>query len=194
MLKKYNIAYVPTINPNQFIDCAHELSKHIHPATYLLGAESLPHVSLCHFEVEESNIENIWRQVMALNIEPTKLIFDSQRSKSYPGHPKWGGVFWISLMSDKLTELKKIHLNIANHIITEPLNASFDAYDPHLTLLNSYDERESTVLNENSKLSNPIRDEFCVALGNIDDNGQLLNILYSQNEQIYCDDLKRPII
>jgi len=192
--RKYNIAFIPTINIKKFVCYSREISKKIHPATYLLSEQSLPHVSLCHFEAEENSIESIWQQVVALNISPIGLIFDSQRSKSYPGHPKWGSVCWISLMSDKLDELKKIHLSIANHIIADPLNASFEAYDPHLTLLNSYDERESSVLNENSKLSNPIQDEFCIALGNIDDNGQLLNILYSQNELIYYNELKKPII
>lgn len=179
LLKKYNIAYIPFENPEIFVNYAQKLSQHIPCATYLLGEKSLPHVSLCHFEAEEDNIGNIWGQVITLNVEPMELVFDSLRSKSYSGHPKWGGVCWVSLISDKLAELKKIHLRIAHHIIVEPLNASFDAYDPHLTLLNSYVEQESSVLNDKLKLRSPLKDKFCVALGSIDDNGQLINILCS---------------
>ncbi len=60
MLKKYNIALIPIKNSRQFVNYAIALSRNILSATYLLGEKSLPHVSLCHFETDENNIETIW--------------------------------------------------------------------------------------------------------------------------------------
>lgn len=176
MIKKYNIAFVPKKNPRQFIDYAIALAKDVSFATYLLGEQCVPHISVCHFLAEENSIENIWQQVSALNISPMKLIFDTQRSKSYPGHPKWGGVSWVSLISDHLDILKAIHLKIAV-IIKEPLNASFSDYDPHLTLFNSFNQTECFVFNKNFRLKEPLIDNFTIALGPIDNNGQLLSIV-----------------
>ena len=177
MLKKYNFAFIPMANTSQFVQYAHKLSEHISPATYFLGQHSIPHISLCHFEADENDIECIWQAVTLLNIAPIKLSFNLQRSKQYPGHPKWGRVCWVSLMPDKIDELKKIHLSIVNNIITKPFNASYDDYDPHLTLFNSYDKNACLTLNENPIINASLNDTFCVALGNIDDNGQLINIL-----------------
>lgn len=176
MIKKYNIAFVPTENSSQFIDYAIELSKRLFFATYLLGEKSLPHVSVCHFETEENNVESIWQEIIALNLAPMKLIFDNQRSKSYPGHLKWGGVSWVSLVSNHLDVLKSIHLKVAA-IIKEPLNASFAQYDPHLTLFNCYNEAECLVFNQNPRLEKSMVDNFVIALGPLDDNGQLLEII-----------------
>ena len=61
MLKKYNIAFVSMANISQFVQYAHKLSGHILPATYLLGQNSIPHISLCHFEADENDIECILR-------------------------------------------------------------------------------------------------------------------------------------
>lgn len=172
---KYNIAFIPKKNQEQFITFAEKVHKAAGIGAYLLGEHSIPHVSLCHFEAEELQIEKIWTEIKFLNIESIKLTFDEIRSKSYHGHPKWGGVSWVSLISDNLDQLKNIHLNVAS-IVKKPLNASFYQYDPHLTLLNSYNEQACLAFNY--KLLNPLIDDFFMSLGPIDKNGQLLKIAY----------------
>lgn len=176
MLKKYNIAFIPKNNQNLFVDYAQALTQTIPADRYLLGKQSLPHVSLCHFELEDSQIETLWKRVSDLNLPNLVLSFQSQRCKSYRNHPKWGGVCWISLMPDKLAQLHSLHWQLTT-IIQKPLNAAFFDYDPHLTLLNSQSESESESINKNAVLNPSFIDEFIVALGLIDEVGQITEIL-----------------
>ncbi len=135
MLQKYNIAFIPSKNKKQFIHYAEALSQDIPSDKYRLGETSIPHVSLCHFEIESNKIVEIWNKIRALELPDIHLLFGEKRSKSYLGHPKWGEVCWVSLIPDHLKDLLKIHLEVAQ-IIKTPLNAAFSDYDPHLTLFN----------------------------------------------------------
>lgn len=181
MLQKYNIAFIPSRNPEQFIQYAEELSQAAPSDKYLLGVGSMPHVSLCHFEIESNKIEDIWGMVSALELPELHLTFEEKRSKSYAGHPKWGGVCWVSLIPDYMDRLNEIHLEIAK-IIKTPLNAAFSEYDPHMTLFNSHAEKSCALLNYAPRLELPLEEEFGVALGLIDDVGQLTEILFCNNE------------
>lgn len=183
MIKKYNIAFVPIQKPSIFIDYAISLSHSIKPEKYLLGAQSLPHVSICHCEIGEHEVETIWHAVTKLSLPTISLTFNSIRCKSYSGHPKWGGVCWLSLVPDKIDLLKQIHLLIAQ-IIKVPLNSAFDDYDPHLTLLNSFDEEQCNRFIETPKLKTELTDDFSIVLGEIDEEGQLLNILYESAQAL----------
>jgi hypothetical protein len=176
MLQKYNIVFTPDQNLKQFIQYAEKLSQDIPPDKYLLGVNSIPHVSLCQFELESDRIEDVWGKVIALKPPALRMTFAERRSKSYPGHPKWGGVCWVSLMPDHIDQLTKIHLEIAN-IIKKPLNAAFSEYDPHLTLFNSLAEESCAFLNRMPKVDPPLAEDFNVALGLIDDLGQVTEIL-----------------
>lgn len=126
--------------------------------------------------MDSDSIESIWRQICNLPLPPLTLSFATRRSKSYANHPQWGGVCWVSLMPDHLRELYLIHLEVAA-IIKKPLNAAFKDYDPHLTLLNSCNEEACSSFNESPQVSPPLKEQFTVALGLIDEVGQITKIL-----------------
>jgi len=181
LLQKYNIALIPSRNPEQFIQHAEELLQNAPSDKYRLGIGSIPHVSLCHFEIESNKIEDIWSMVSALELPEIQLSFGEKRSKSYTGHPKWGGVCWVSLIPAHIERLTEIHLEIAK-IIKIPLNAAFSEYDPHLTLFNSHAEELYAHLNNLPQVVPPLEEEFNVALGLIDEVGQLTEILFCNYE------------
>lgn len=183
-MPKYNIAWVPSNDKGQFENFSAKISQQIRYEKYLLGDHSIPHVSICHFECDEHAVEEIWAKVKGLDLHKIDLTFGCIRSKSYPGHPKWGGVCWVSLMPDKLDQLIKVHLMIAQ-IIKVPLNAAFSDYDPHLTLLNSCDERKCNSLNETPQLKDKLTDDFSIALGEMDEEGQLLHIVYGTTKTLF---------
>ncbi|CEG57404.1 2'-5' RNA ligase family protein [Legionella fallonii] len=181
MVQGYNIAYIPSRNQEHFIQVAQELAATAHPETYCLGPSSFPHISLCHFVMDSESIEGIWRQISNLSLPPLTLSFATRRSKSYANHPRWGGVCWISLMPDHLDELTRIHLEIAA-IIKKPLNAAFKDYDPHLTLFNSCNEKACELFNKSPQVLPPLNEQFVVALGLLDEVGQITKILTSTNK------------
>ena len=181
MLHKYNLAFIPSKNPEQFIQYAAKLSQAAPSDKYLLGVASFPHVSLCHFEIESNQIEDIWKRVCALELPELHLTFDEKRSKSYTSHPQWDNVCWVSLIPDNIVTLTEIHLEIAK-IIKTPLNAAFSEYDPHLTLFNSHAETACALLNHERRLDPPLEEKFSIALGLIDSVGQVTKILFCHNE------------
>ena len=62
-MKRFNIAYVPKHNSKKFI----ELSESFHPKfhNYNLGKNSLPHITICQFIIDENEISQIWNEVCA---------------------------------------------------------------------------------------------------------------------------------
>lgn len=181
LLQRYNIAFVPSREPQQFIQYAEELSQAAPSDKYRLGVGSIPHVSLCHFEIEDNKIEDIWDMVDALGLPMLHLTFEEKRSKLYTGHPKWGGVCWISLIPDHIVQLTEIHLEITK-IIKNPLNAAFSDYDPHLTLFNSHAETACVHFNQAPQVTPSLEDMFSIALGLIDDVGQITKILFCNHK------------
>ncbi len=180
MLQKYNIAFIPSSNLEQFIQYAKELSQAASSDKYLLGAESIPHVSLCHFEIASNKIEEVWGMVSALELPQLHLTFREKRSKSHTNHLKWGDICWVSLIPDHIERLTEIHFEIAK-IIKKPLNTAFSKYDPHLTLFNSHAEASCALLNHVPQVDPPLEEKFNVALGLIDDVGQVTKILFYNN-------------
>ncbi len=175
---KYNIALIPSQNQEQFIQYAQTLSSTAPAHTYHIGGKaSIPHVSLCHFLAEPEQIDTIWTQVQGINRPKLHMTFDHHRSKSYSGRPKDIGLCWVSLMPDKLDQLKEHHLKIAK-IIGQPLNASFGQYDPHMSLFNSRDEVACAEFNRHTQITPPFEDDFIVVLGYLDNVGQITEIIY----------------
>jgi hypothetical protein len=78
LLQRYNIAFVPSRNPQQFIQYAEELSQVAPSDKYKLGVKSIPHVSLCHFEIEDNKIEGIWDMVSVLDLPKLHLTFEKK--------------------------------------------------------------------------------------------------------------------
>jgi hypothetical protein len=61
MIKKYNLALIPTSKKDEITIFAKKLSYLAD--NYLIGEGSLPHVTLCQFNAEESDIRSIWEKV-----------------------------------------------------------------------------------------------------------------------------------
>jgi len=178
MIKYYNLALIPTHNRDQFIHYARVSSKTAPADTYHIGGEaSSPHISLCHFTADPEQIDVIWQHVRDLDWPALHMTFDQHRSKSYPNNPARTDICWISLIPDHLEQLKERHLQVAE-IIQHPLNASFEQYDPHMTLFNSRATSACTKFNSQPQATPSISDDFTVALGFIDTVGQITELLY----------------
>ncbi|HVT62700.1 MAG TPA: hypothetical protein VHD33_04345 [Legionellaceae bacterium] len=173
MKKRYNIALIPIQNQHAFIKMAEALSSTITPATYMLSANSFPHVSVCHFATESEQIDTVWKKVKNLSLSPLTLSFTTRRGQTYPNNE----VAWVSLIPNHIDNLMDIHLKIAA-IIKHPLNAAFADYDPHLTLFNSLEKTSCEWLNHHSEIHPPLTEEFVIALGESDDVGQFTKILF----------------
>lgn len=177
-MSRYNIALIPTQDREQFVQYAQKLSRTAPSHSYHIGGEhSIPHISLCHFDADTQDLEEIWQQVLAIEIPRMQMVFDHHRSKSYPEHPH---LCWVSLMSDDFEDLKDYHLAVAE-IIKVPLNAAFEHFDPHMTLFNSEAESACAEFNQHPSVTPVIEDSFVVALGPVDNVGQITRILYSAN-------------
>lgn len=80
--------------------------------------------------------------------------------------------------------VKEIDLEIAG-LIKTPLNAAFADYDPYMALFNSLGEDPYDHLNQAPQVIPPLRDEFSIALGALDDVGQITEILFDKNNNRY---------
>ena len=187
MLNGYNLAFMPINNSKEFTQLAQDMSKDVKLGGYLLGPESLPHVSVCHFIMDETHIAEIWAQIQRLAIPLLSLKFSKIRTKiyspdSYCNVTQCG----VSLVPNNVDLLTKIHLMIVE-IIENPLNASFSNYDPHLTLFNSYDIdgcQHFNYMDDNHLL---LEDDFVIALGSIDRIGQVKNTLFTSSRNVVTD-------
>ena len=166
MKKKYNLALVPVSQTNSVIALAKKFTNIADK--YILGENSLPHVTLYHFHAEEKEIDRIWKEVC--NVWKEKqlyLRFDHYSCGIF------NNIFWISLLPDNMDNLHQLHALVAN-ILGLPIKETFD---PHMTLINTkntnYDKEAALIFNSYE----PIKDMFALVLGKSDDVGQLVNII-----------------
>lgn len=172
----YNIAYIPQKNQDKFIQYARDLSKLASAGNYLLGECSIPHVSLCHFAMEACDINAAWGKACAIQYPKIRLIFNTVTTNSRANHPKWGHVSWTSLRPNHRKDLTDMHLAVAS-IIKTPLNASFLQYEPHLTLFNAFSDTACNLPNVEAAVVPPFEEDFVLALGLIDEVGQVVQVL-----------------
>lgn len=169
MKSRYNIALIPANESDSVIKCANFLSSVVD--RYLLGKNSLPHVTLCHFQSNEYNIESIWKKALdGLNQTSIELTFERFSCITFDR-----STFWASLLPNKGDVLMKMH-NIIAGIVEQPAKTN---YDPHMTLINTKDSSYENLINRLSKTYTPIKDVFVLALGKSDDIGQLTKVIYS---------------
>lgn len=169
-MKKYNIALLPVDKSAAFVEVSQQFS--MMDPIYHLGEKSLPHVTLCQFYRDESEIEATWEEVCAaLNHHALELEFKNFSLITFDNT-----MFWISLMPGVAPELHKLQAEVASI-----LNASSKRpYDPHLTLMGTLDsayEGKAAPLIEGYQ---PIADKFILALGECDELGQFVRIIYQK--------------
>lgn len=168
--KKYNIALLPTSKIEQLVDLSLEFKDRT--SQYYLGSCSLPHVSICWFEADESDVDMIWRdinnqiQINTLTLEFNNFSYLSFDQKTY----------WISLIPNETEILNQMHISIAK-IINGKINFR---YDPHLTLANTtkieISEKPNDTLCMNQKVK--VSDLFVLSLGERDEIGQYTQLVH----------------
>lgn len=168
MLKKYNIALVPTTENDSVIKCAQYFSKI--SDRYQLGENSHPHVTLCQFHADEKEIDELWTQVCELI--PEQQIY--LEFKEFSCITFDNNIFWVSLMPDQRDILNEMHQIVAN-AIKSPINKS---YDPHMTLINTKDSEYIKMAIALEKTYSPISDNFVLAIGECDSIGQLTKSIH----------------
>lgn len=166
---KYNLALIPTQKSANFVSLALNFSNI--SSTYLLGENSLPHITLYAFQDTESNIQqHITAIDTALNSKTLTLKLNEFSYITFDKH-----IFWISLLPDNKQILRNMHQTIAQ-TLNLPTKISFD---PHLTLTNTLIGNYHQQIEEVKRVYEPIEETFKLALGLSDDVGQIIKITHS---------------
>lgn len=182
---RYILAFVPSDeNINTYRQASQKLFSKVQEG-YLLLENIIPHITICQFQCEVPKMETIWNQIEELKIPSLIPRFVGV------GFVKGEGVhesyYWAQIIVARDERIMKPHLAVvkilrSQHLIC--LNDSEDLYNPHLTLarirLPDIIERWSDNLTDNPS-------SFKMVIGEGDDNGQLLKILFQS-------DLVTPVI
>jgi 2'-5' RNA ligase len=166
MKKRYNLALLPISKSNELIDLSHTFSSI--SAGYQLGVNSLPHVTLHHFEAEQNQINSIWNSSSKVLETGIEIRF------SQLDYGVYKDMHWISLLPENTNILHKLHALTAQ-IIQSPINPN---YQPHLTLINTKVNNYQTEINRISQSFQSISDKFLLTLGESDKIGQFTKILH----------------
>lgn len=166
-MNHYCIALLPIKNADAFISLSQQISLE---KDYKLGFNSIPHVTISQFWLEENKLEMLWEKVITtMNIRTLNLTFITFSCLTFDNK-----FFWISILPTKTVELHKLHKQLNSIINTKPSRP----YDPHLTLLSTKDsnyiEKASPILSKDISIS----DDFLIAIGNCDELGQFTNIIF----------------
>jgi 2'-5' RNA ligase len=175
-MNKYNIALIPIDHSERFIHYAKDITSYVKPDKYLISEHAIPHITLCHFMVKESEIDAIWQQTEKIHPRTIDLIFNELRWMTMPSHPKWQGVYWLFLIPNQSTQLHKLHLDVAK--IVQPTNRINGEYFPHLTLMNTCSNEKAI---DSSLVNPPLKSRFAIVLGASDSVGQLTTILFQDS-------------
>jgi 2'-5' RNA ligase len=171
MKKRYNLALIPLTKANDIIKIAAAFSAFSYQ--YCLGECSLPHVTLYHFDYDETEIADLWEK--ALMVFPSEKILLTFSSLSVTNNIKQ--IYWLALMPNQRPQLQVLHQIIAD-LLSLPVKATFD---PHMTLLNSQSSQQlKEAIQKIEKNYQPIIDNFVLALGKSDPVGQLTEIIFNQ--------------
>lgn len=168
-MNKFNIAFVPKVKGLDIIKLAEpfsSISDH-----YLLGADSLPHVTLYQFTADKGELAHMIARLTAAGIKRViELQFQTFSCISFDD-----AIFWASLMPDKASELTEMHELIAG-IISRPVKPN---YDPHMTLMSTRHRDYELLVDAVKRDYEPIGDEFILTIGESDDVGQYLRQIHS---------------
>lgn len=169
MLRKYNIALVPTSKNQEMVDCSNFFSSI--SDQYQLGENSLPHVTLCQFQANENTIQHLWDKACEALTEHTVLL----EFKDFSCLTFDDKIFWVSLMPNQRNLLNEMHIVVAK-IVNSPSKKS---YDPHLTLINTRDSDYKKMADKLIKIYSPISDDFALAMGECDEIGQFTKLIHT---------------
>ena len=162
MIKKYNLALLPATKNAEIIKYSQTLSGLAD--TYMLGVDSLPHVTLYQFEIDETEINLLWAKVNQSWTEaPLEITFNRLSCLTFNQI-----IYWVLLMPTNAITLYEMHAKIAN-IIHRPIKKN---YDPHMTLINTKNKNCELEIKKLLSPYQPMRDVFTLSLGRCDAVGQ----------------------
>jgi len=168
MIKKYNLALLPSVKTDEVIKFARNFTAI--SETYLLGPKSLPHVTLCHFFAEETEIDDIWVQACkTLPLKKLALEFTQFKCVTFDDR-----LYWISLLPAKTDLLHKMHAIAIECLAVQPKRS----FDPHMTLTNTRDPECQKEVDKYSTFYSVISDIFYLSLGRCDNVGQYTEVIY----------------
>lgn len=170
MQQRYNFALLSTGHPERYIAAARHHFQHLADG-YLLGPESLPHITLAQFRADP---EALLPLIKALALVPhtIPIHLSGLGFSNKADTPLWG----VSLTVARKSNLLSLHQTVV-HILEQhalsPLNATGDLYRPHLTLA-----RIHRLLVQDFAKNIFERDTFQLALGLSDELGQFKRVLH----------------
>ena len=168
MPKKYNLALIPLSQSVEVVSFAKKFADLADK--YLLGENSLPHVTIYQFEAEEKEIDDIWRRVSEVWKEsPIYLEFKKFSCITFDD-----SIYWVSLLPDNCEKLNAMHALLAR-TINLPIKRFFD---PHMTLISTKNKECEKEVEKLLNSYEPISDKFVLSLGISDDIGQLVKVIY----------------
>lgn len=163
--------------PNFFIQEAQKefAGKH---ETYLLSENSLPHITLAQFNLENPELlSKIWDELhnKIVHIPQPKFLGlnFSKKSKNL-----WG----VSLTVERSIDLVRLHNLVVGMLVqynVKCLNQTEESYRPHLTLARI---KELKIESFNDKLLDEA--PFVLAIGQSDQNGQFLKVIFRPNDNV----------
>ena len=169
-IKRYNIALLSIGRPEAYIQIANLLFKP-YAQSYLLGPDSLPHITLCQFLAQSSNIFDLIPDLEHADQRPpvhlTGLRFSNKHHSNL-----WGASLSVK-RSPELMKLQAFVVDLLSHHRLSPLNPVGELYVPHLTLA-----RVNCIQVKNFPKDIFIDDLFNLALGDSDELGQFTKILH----------------
>jgi 2'-5' RNA ligase len=149
---KYNIALVP-VKPNFYKSYVQSAQRNFanHYRQYLLGKDSLPHITLCQFDdasefdekkgMSQETLEKIIKKLEMKFIDhvyhPTFIGIHFLKLASQFGELFTSDLFSVELLVQREAKLVALHEEIASMMVAmglKPLNTLGAAYRPHLTL------------------------------------------------------------
>lgn len=164
-MNKYNLAFIPKFKSKEFISLTEQYTDFHH--NYILGKNSIPHVTVCQFYWEKEHLERLYDTVHAISLDYNlELAFKTWSHISFDGV-----IYWLSLLPEKPEKLHRIFNKVTQFI--KPIRS--DAYDPHLTLFN-YSVSDNDLMQLSDTQFN-VQDEFQLVIGHCDDIGQLTKII-----------------
>lgn len=168
-MKKYNIAFIPKKISKDVINLVQ--TEDVVSKEYLIGENSIPHVTVCQFYLDEDKLNDVVGSIEANVISSIELRFKKYSHITFNDRD-----YWISLLPDYNEELMEVYQTIINYV--KPIRE--DVYDPHLTLFN-YNPEESSIAKKKCiellETGIDIKDEFYLAVCDCDEYGQISKII-----------------
>ena len=146
---------------------------------YCLSDQAIPHVTLSQVNLHDfSNIKGLQKEL--LNINLNKVVLCPTSFSFRYGYNDHEGFIWVEIGIRKSRDLVEAHKKVCEVLFSydlKPLNAYGGEYHPHITFCRVRLGSKTPEMQFETFLTQTIEGSF-LAFGESDHNGQLLNILW----------------